>query len=35
MITGVSAIAFAALFMGAWAWVGHQRRNSHAKKRDR
>jgi hypothetical protein len=35
VITWVSVAVFAVVLVGMWSWVGHQRRNSHVKKRRR
>jgi hypothetical protein len=35
MIVWGSAFVFAVLLGGMWFWVGHTRRNGHAKKRTR
>ena len=35
MITSASVVVFAAVLLGMWMWVGHQRRHSHVKKQPR
>jgi len=35
MIVWVSAVVFAGVLVVMWAWVGHERRHGHAKKRTR